>query len=368
MLWSSFLAVVKKEILHIWRDKATLRLVLMIPVMQMILFGFIDQTVHDLPTVVVDQDRSVESRLLMSKMNATGTFKIIEITSDPVRARERIRAGRARVAVVIPPKFRDRRARDEAAQILVLIDGSESAASAQALASINGLVAEDAAARLEDSGGPRGLQAQPIILFNPEGRTANFIIPGLVAIILQLVGIVLTAGAIVREREKGTYEQLLVTPISPLGLTLGKLFPYLLLSYVEMTVALLLMRWGFNVPIRGNVFLLYAVALVYLLALLSLGLLMSARAQTQMEAQQSAQLLFLPSIFLSGYIFPFEGLPWLLRGVGNLFPATHMVAIMRGVVLRNADVVDLLPRIGALILISAVLVTLAARNIHKVTE
>jgi ABC-2 type transport system permease protein len=335
--------------------------------MQLVLFGFVDQTVRDLPTAIVDQDRSEQSRLFRSRLEATGTFKIVDLSSDPDHARQLIRSGRARVAVVIPRRFRDARVRTGEAQVLVLIDGSDGTASAQALASVNGLVATDNAARLEAvRPAPGVLAAQPVILFNPSGRTVNYIIPGLVAVLLQLFGIVLTAGAIVRERERGTYEQLLVTPIDPIGLMLGKLFPYLVLSLVEMTMVLLAMRFGFGVPIRGSVFVLYGIALFYLAALLSMGLLISTRAQSQMEAQQIGQLLFLPGIFLSGYIFPFEGLPLILRAIGLLFPVTHMIAIMRGVVLRDANVVDLWPHVTALLAMSVVLVWLGARSVRKV--
>jgi ABC-2 type transport system permease protein len=366
-MWSSFVSVFNKEFVHIFRDRATLMMALTMPLFQLILFGFIDQTVHNLPTVVVDQDRSTYSRELMDQLEASKTFKISRVTENPRAAREDITAGRARVGVVIPPDYHNKRTRGEPAQVLVLIDGSDSTASAQALASVNGLVARDNAARLEAVVPGRGaLAAQPIILFNPEGRTPNYIIPGLVAVLLQLVGIVLSAGAIVRERERGTFEQLLVTPIDPLGLMLGKLCPYLVLSLVEMTLILIVMRFGFSVPIRGSLAVLYAIALFYLAALLSLGLLISTRAQTQMEAQQMGQLLFLPGVFLSGYIFPFEGMPVVLRGIGLLFPVTHMIAIMRGVVLRDASVLDLWPHVVALLAMSVVLVWLGARSVRRV--
>ena len=156
------------------------------------------------------------------------------------------------------------------------------------------------------------VSAQPIILFNPDGRTANYIIPGLVAILLQIAAMVLAAVAIVREREQGTLEQLLVTPINPLGLMLGKLAPYLVIGLVEMALILTLMRFGFGVPIHGSLVFLFGMALIYLFALLALGLFISTRAQTQMQAQQMAQMLLLPSIFLSGYIFPVAGLPRVL--------------------------------------------------------
>ncbi|MFI5288296.1 MAG: ABC transporter permease [Polyangia bacterium] len=364
-MWSSFKAVFRKEFIHIFRDRGTLIAAFSIPIFQLILFGFIDMTVKHLPTVVVDQDHSSDSRELMDRLRATDTFEISEITPDPKRAREAITAGRARVAVVIPPDFHDKRARHESAKILVLIDGSDSTASAQALASVNGLTAQMNLEAVTQAAGP-SLSAQPIILFNPDGRTANYIIPGLVAILLQIVAMVLAAVAIVREREKGTLEQLLVTPIDPLGLMLGKLGPYLFIGLVEMAMVLFIMRWGFAVPIRGNLLFLFAMAVIYLFALLSLGLFISTRAQTQAQAQQMAQMFLLPSIFLSGYIFPFEGLPWLLQAIGELLPATHMVTIMRGVVLRNAGPWELLPHVMALVVISGALVFLSVRRFKKV--
>ncbi|HME92427.1 MAG TPA: ABC transporter permease, partial [Myxococcaceae bacterium] len=213
---------------------------------------------------------------------------------------------------------------------------------------------------------PEPLGAQPIILFNPDGRTANYIIPGLIAILLQIVAMVLAAVAIVRERERGTLEQLLVTPINPLGLMLGKLGPYLFIGVVEMGLVLAAMRFGFSVPIRGSLLFLFAIAIVYLFALLALGLFVSTRTSTQAEAQQMAQLFLLPSIFLSGYIFPAEGLPWILRNIGRVLPATHMIAIMRGVVLRDAGPLDLWPHVLALIAISAALVWMSVRRFRKV--
>jgi ABC-2 type transport system permease protein len=368
-MWASFRAVFEKEFLHVRRDRGTLVLAFSIPLFQLILFGFIDQTVHNVATVVVDQDRSTESRELIDKLRATGTFRINHVTINPHDARGDITAGRARVGIVIPPDYHDKRARGESAKILVLIDGSDSTVSSQALASVNGLTAAISLEEIKHgTRSPDPVAAQPIILFNPSGRTANFIIPGLVAILLQIVAVVLASVAIVREREKGTMEQLLVTPIHPLGLILGKLGPYLFIGVAEMAVILFAMRFGFSVPIRGNLIFLFAMALVYLFSLLALGLFVSSRTKTQGEAQQMAQMLFLPSIFLSGYIFPAEGLPVVLRTIGRVLPATHMVAIMRGVVLRDAGPLELLPNVLALGLISAVLVLLSVRSFKKVAS
>lgn len=367
--WSSFVAIFRKEFLHITRDRSTLAVALSIPIFQMVLFGFIDQTVRDVPMVVVDQDETRASRELINQLRATGTFQVTRVTPNPRQAREDITAGRARVGVVVPPDYHDKRAHGSGAKVLVLIDGSDSTVSAQALAAVTGLALNVSLEEVSAGHGPVAdapLSTQPIILFNPDGRTANYIIPGLVAIMLQIVAIVLTAIALVRERERGTLEQLLVTPIDPLGLMLGKLAPYLVIGIVETGAILAVMRFGFAVPIRGNLVFLFAMALIYLFALLSLGLFISTRTQTQAQAQQMAQFFFLPSIFLSGYIFPTAGLPWPLFAIGRILPATHMIEIMRGVVLRDAGPRELLPNVLALVVISILLVWASVRSFRKV--
>jgi ABC-2 type transport system permease protein len=367
-MWASFVSIFRKEFLHITRDRGTLMLAFSLPIFQLILFGFIDQTVRDLPTVVVDQDRSSASRELMDQMRASRTFHITRVTANTHEARGDIIAGKARVGVVIPPDFSAKQQRPEGAQILVLIDGSDSNASAQALGSINGLVAAKNLSVLRASVNRTGqpISAQPVIMFNPDGRTANYIIPGLIAILLQIVALVLASVAIVREREQGTLEQLLVTPVNPLGLMLGKLAPYLVIGILEMAMVLVLMRFVFFVPIRGSLLILFPTAIIYVAALLALGLFISTRAPTQAQAQQMAQMLFLPSIFLSGYIFPFEGLPLPLQLIGRCLPATHMISILRGVILRDAGLIELMPNILALVAISSLLIWGGAKQFKKV--
>jgi ABC-2 type transport system permease protein len=365
---SSFLAIFRKEILHIRRNRAVLFLAVMLPLMQLTMYGFIDQTVHDVPTVVVDQDRSVQSRELMDQLRATKTFAIKIVTADPRVARTEIIAGRAGVGIVIPPDYHDKRARGAAAKILVLIDGSDSILSSGALAAANGVIANqnlELIARDPRAGVP--LSAQPIILFNPEGRTANFIIPGLVAVILQMIAVMLAAGAIVREREQGTMEQLLVTPVHPIGLMLGKVVPYLFVALADTAMILALMRFAFGVPIRGNLVFLFAIMVLYLAALLALGLYISTTATTQQEAQQKVQMLFLPSIFLSGYLFPLNGMPIILQIIGQLLPTTHMVAIMRGIVLRDAGPLELVPHLLALVAFAVIMIWLSVRRVSKVS-
>ena len=364
---ASFRAVFRKEILHIRRNRAVLFLAVMMPLMQLTMYGFIDQTVHDVPTVVVDQDRSVQSRELMDQLRATKTFKIKEVTESTHVARTEIIAGRAGVGVVIPPDFHNKRARGTPAKILVLIDGSDSIVSSGALAAINGVIANQNLELVSrDARGGMPISAQPIILFNPEGRTANFIIPGLVAVLLQMIAMILVSGSIVREREQGTMEQLLVTPVNPLGLMLGKVAPYMGLGLLETALILTVMRFAFQVPIRGSLLFLFSVMIVYLAALLALGLFISTRAKTQQEAQQQAQMLFLPSIFLSGYLFPLNGMPLILQALGQVLPTTHMVAVMRGIVLRDAGPVELLPHVAALAVFAVIMIWLSVRRVSKI--
>ncbi|MEI9942381.1 MAG: ABC transporter permease [Pseudomonadota bacterium] len=367
-MMSSFLAIFRKELLHIRRNKAVLFLAVMLPLMQLTMYGFIDQTVHDVPTVVVDQDRSVASRELMDQLRATKTFAIKIVTSDPRRARTEIIAGRAGVGIVIPPDYHGKRARGDSAKILVLIDGSDSIVSSGALAAVNGVISSQNLQLIaRDSRAGMPLAAQPIVLFNPEGRTANFLIPGLVAVILQMIAVMLAAGSIVREREQGTMEQLLVTPVHPLGLMLGKVAPYLFVALADTAMILGLMRFAFGVPIRGSLVLLFGIMVLYLSALLALGLYISTTATTQQEAQQKVQMLFLPSIFLSGYLFPLNGMPIVLQVIGQLLPTTHMVAIMRGIVLRDAGAVELLPHLLALVAFAVLMIWLSIRKVSKVS-
>ncbi len=367
-MMSSFWAIFRKEILHIRRNRSVLFLAIMMPLMQLTMYGFIDQTVHDVPTVVVDQDRSVQSRELMDRLRATKTFAIKTVTTNPQLARTEIVAGRAGVGILIPPDYHERRVRGAAAKILVLIDGSDSIVSSGALAAMNGVVAnENLELVTRDARASAPLAAQPIILFNPEGRTANFIIPGLVAVILQMIAVMLAAGSIVRERENGTMEQLLVTPVHPVGLMLGKVVPYLFVGLADTTLILAVMRFAFGVPIRGDLFFLFGIMIIYLAALLALGLYISTTAKTQQEAQQKVQMLFLPSIFLSGYLFPLNGMPLILQAIGQALPTTHMVAIMRGIVLRDAGPIELLPHVLALLAFAVLMIWLSVRKVSKIS-
>ncbi len=362
-----FLPVLKKEAKQMIRDRGTLQFAMMVPALQLVLFGLIDTNVRHVRTVVFDQSRTQESRQLVTDFVNTSYFDVVAYAPSHAALRELIVAGRASVGVEIPPDYGRRRLNGQPADILVLVDGSDSTVSSAALAAANGLTLSRSVTELAERAGARDLpiRTHPLFLFNPDSRSANLLIPGLVAILLTFSGTLLAAFAIVRERERGTLEQLMVTPASPVAVVLGKLLPYLALAFAQLLFVLALMVFVFRVPIHGSLPLLLGLAVVYLFALLALGLVISSWARTQMEAIQIAQMFLLPSIMLSGYIFPLSSLPAPLRLVSQVLPATHFIAIARGIIIRGASFPDLWHNVAALVVIAVLLVAGSTRAFHK---
>lgn len=361
------LPILVKETRQMLRDGATLRFALMIPAVQLVLFGVIDTNVRHVPTMVFDQSRTQASRALVSDFVNTSLFNVIGAVDSREALRAEIIAGHAQVGLEIPPDYARRRLAGETADILVLIDGSDSAIASQALSAATGLALSRSLDQLMTEAGRRNppLLPHPVMLFNPDSRSANLLIPGLIAILLTFSGTLLASFSIVRERERGTFEQLMVTPVSPVAVVVGKLVPYLVLAFLQLLLVLGLMTWVFRVPIHGSLTLLLLLSIVYLTALLALGLLISSRATSQMEAVQGAQMVLLPSIMLSGYIFPLSSLPDFLRPVSQILPATHFIAISRGIILRGATFEDLWQHVAALVGIAFVLVLASSRAFRK---
>ena len=353
-----FTAVLKKEWLHMTRDRATLIFALLVPVFELVLFGLIDTNVRHVPTVVFDQSRTAESRQLIQDFVNTSYFDVIREASSRQEMQAMIVGAKASVAVEIPPEYARRRLDGQPAHFLVLIDGSDSSVSSATLAAANGVALSRSLKEMMARAGLKELPVSPHpqLMFNPDSRSANLLIPGLIAILLTFSATILAAFAIVRERERGTLEQLMVTPVSPLGVVIGKLLPYLALAYVQLLIVLVVMRFAFRVPIHGSLWLLLVLSIPYLLALLAVGLLVSSRAKTQAEAIQMAMTVMLPSVLLSGYIFPLSSLPAPLRVISAILPATHYIAISRGVIVRAAEWADLWPHAAALFAIAGVLV------------
>ena len=363
---NGFVAVFRKELTQMVRDRATLMFSIFVPVFELILFGVIDMNAKNIPTVVFDQSRTQESRRLIEQFQATSYLKLAGFAQSRSELEHAIVAGHAQVAIEIPPDYARNLASGRQATVLVLIDGSDSAVATSALAAANGVVLQEAVRDLiERSGAEPRIEARPIMMFNPDMRSANLLIPGLIAILLTFSGTILSAFAIVKERERGTLEQLMVTPVSPLAVVLGKILPYLGVAYTSLIIVLILMRFLFSVPIYGSVTLLLTLSSVYVLALLSFGLLISSRAKSQMEAMQMAMGIMLPSVLLSGYIFPLPSLPVPLRIISYVLPATHFIKIARGIVIRGATFSDLWEPVLSLLAISTVLIAVSARAFKK---
>ena len=364
---NGFVAVFRKELTQMMRDKTTLMFALFVPVFELILFGVIDMTATNIPTIVLDQSRTQESRQLVEQFRATGYLKLTGYAGSHADLQQAIVAGHAQVGIEIPPDYARNLTAGRRADVLVLIDGSDSSVANQALAAANGVVLQEGVRDLLERTGAKGprIEAHPVMMFNPDMRSANLLIPGLIAILLTFSGTILSAFAIVKERERGTLEQLMVTPVAPLAVVLGKILPYMGLAYGTLIIILLLMRFLFKVPFNGSVTLLLALSSVYLLALLSFGLLISSRAGSQMEAMQQAMGIMLPSVLLSGYVFPLAALPLPLRVISYLLPATHFIKIARGIVIRGATFSDLWEPVLALLAISAVLILASARAFKK---
>lgn len=361
-----FVAIFQKEVTQMLRDRGTLFFALLIPVFELILFGVIDMNAKNIPTVVFDQSRTQESRELIRQFQNTSYLHVIGTVGSRAALQHAIVAGQAQVAIEIPPDYTRNLAAGREAQVLVMIDGSDSSVASQALAAANGVLLSRGVRELvEKSGQPLLVDARPVMMFNPDMRSANLLIPGLISILLTFSGTILSAFAIVKERERGTLEQLMVTPVSPLAVVIGKLLPYLGLAYIQLILIVLLMRFLFAVPIHGSVTLLMGLAPIYLLALLSVGLIASARAKSQMEAMQRAMAVMLPSVLLSGYVFPISALPLPLQVISHILPATYFIKIARAIVIRGAGFWDIWQPVAALVAISVVLIAVSATAFKK---
>jgi ABC-2 type transport system permease protein len=338
-----FTAILYKEFLVVWRDPMTLFFMFFPPLIQMLAFGFaLDTDVKNLSMVVLDEDQTVESRQIVDHFVNTGTFKFAGHVASVDELTRTVREGRAFVALQIPPGFtRDLHA-GRTARVQVIIDGSNSTIASSALNTSIGVTFRESILVLLGASGRREIpvEVRPQILYNPAMRSPNFFVPGVIGIVLQIATMFATAMSLVRERERGTLEQLLVSPLSRWGLMLGKLMPYLVISSAMAAILFVLMRWVFLVPIAGNLGALAVATVVYIFTLLSLGLLVSTRAQNQMQALQITMIFIMPSVFFSGFIFPRETMPWIFYAVGSVLPATYFIELMRAIVLRGASLAD----------------------------
>ena len=336
------LALTWKEFLQLRRDRMTLRMIALVPIMQTMIFGYaINYDVKHLRTVIFDESRTFESRELVARMEATGYFDIVKAVDSMREVQHEIDSGEAAVGLVIDGDFGRNRHRGRPAEAFLVVNASDTTTSSQAMSIMSGIAQTLSIQTLATRAGwqyeqlPVDLRVRP--WYNPDLRTATFIIPGLIAIILTFTLIQFTAIAIVRERERGTLEQLQVTPATRAELILGKIVPFIVIGYFQLTLTILLMRFLFGIHIQGSVLELYIVGLLFMAAVLGLGMLISTIAQTQMQAMQMSFFFLLPFVFLSGYVFPIEGMPAPFRVMSAMIPARYFIEVIRGIVLRGAS-------------------------------
>jgi ABC-2 type transport system permease protein len=364
-IFRGFGAVFYKETLHVRRDFGTLFFSLIIPLLQMLLLGYgIDTNIRQINTVVFNADGRQESRELLDRLRNSDTFHLVRYVSSDADMNNMIVGGKARVGIKIPVDYSDKLLHGMSAQVLVLIDGSDSSVAGQAINVTTSIGLDESLRRVLVNNQAFAVDMRPKLMFNPDSRSPNFFLPGLTAILLLNVTTFLTSFSIVREKERGTLEQLFVTPVKPMGLLLGKLLPYLVIGFFELILILTFMRFAFQVPIHGSVFLLAILSLPYIFVSLSLGILISSKANTQSEAMQLAFLTILPSIFFSGYIFPRETMPKAFYVISYFVPASYFINITRGVILRGAGLTHLWIDGLALFLMGSFLLVIAARRFH----
>lgn len=340
------LALTWKEFMQLKRDRLTLRMIIMVPLMQTLIFGYaINYDVKHLKTVVLDESRSYDSRELVARLTASEYFEVVGRVDSLRELQHALDSASASVGLVIDRDYGLNRHRGRSAEAFLIVNASDTTTSSQAMSIASGVATQLSLQTLARRANwreptlPIDLRVRP--WYNPDLRTATFIIPGLLAIILTFTLIQFTAGAIVREREMGTLEQLQVTPVTRTQLILGKLLPFIVIGYVQLTLTVLLMRFLFAIPIMGSVVLLYAVGFLFIAAVLGLGMLISTLVQTQRQSQQVSMMFLLPFVFLSGYVFPIDGMPPVFQALSRLIPARYFIEVVRGIVLRGAGLDEL---------------------------
>ncbi|MGQ0646604.1 MAG: ABC transporter permease [Gemmatimonadaceae bacterium] len=359
MLW--------KEFIQMRRDPFTLGMMIGVPAIQIALFGFAIRTeVRHLPMLVLDESQTAESRALVQAMVNTRSFELAGSVTTREEIRRAIERGQAQAALVIPPEFSADIKRRRTAEAQMIVDAADPMASSAALGS-----AALAGNVMASSMGNRGVVPLEVHVrpwYNPALESAVYIVPGVTGILLTMTLILINGLAIVRERERGTLEQLIVTPISKTGLMIGKIVPFVVVGYVQMSVVLLIGYFGFSVPLRGSVALLYVLALPFIFASLGIGLLISTLVRTQTQAMQLGFLVLMPTILLSGFMFPREAMPEAAQYLGAAVPVTYFLRILRGILLKGAGLDAMWPDVLVLCGFAVVTVLLATARFRKSVE
>ena len=365
--WSRWVGIIVKEFIQLKRDRLTFGMIIGIPVIQLILFGYaINADPKKLPTAVLMADASPYSRTLVAAMQTSGYYRVDHYARNETEMEDLLAKGRVQFAVTIPENFGRKLVRGERPVLLVEADATDPSAVGNAVAALAQL---SLTALNRDLGGSLAdlkPAAAPVDVrvhrrYNPEAVSAYNVVPGLIGTILTMTMVLMTGLAVTRERERGTFENLLSTPALPLEVLTGKIVPYIMIGLIQMTLIIVFALLLFDVPMQGNPLLLYVSVLVFIAANLSLGITFSSIAQNQLQAMQMTFFYFLPSILLSGFMFPFRGMPEWAQWIGTLLPLTHFLVIVRGIMLKGNHFADLLPQLWPMAAFMVVVILVGLR-------
>jgi len=372
--WSRLLAIVIKEFIQLSRDRLTFAMMIGIPLIQLTLFGFaINGDPKHLPTVVVAHEQSSFSRTIVSAMSNSGYFHLLASDTTEAQANAMLQRGEVQFVLTIPADFSRRLLRGERPAVLLEADATDPAATGNAIAAMrqisqSGLTRDltGPLSSLQQGPAPFELRLQP--RYNPEGITQYNIVPGLMGVILTMTMIMMTALGITREVERGTMENLLATPVRPLEVMVGKIAPYIVIGYVQVLVILLAAKFIFSVPFVGSLGLLLACVMLFITANLTVGITISSVARNQTQAMQMTFFFFLPSILLSGFMFPFRGMPGWAQVIGEILPLTHFLRLIRGVMLKGNVAAELWPNVWPLLLFILVVMALGLKRFRRTLD
>ena len=365
--WSRWVGIIVKEFIQLKRDRLTFGMIIGIPVLQLILFGYaINADPKRLPTAVLSADASPYSRSLLAAMQTSGYFRIDAQVRDEEELEKLMARGDVTFAVTIPENFGRKLVRGERPVLLVEADATDPGAVGNAIAALGQL---SFSALERDLKGPLAdlnpalppVDVRVLRRYNPEAVTAYNIVPGLIGTILTMTMVLMTGLAMTRERERGTFENLLSTPALPIEVMTGKIVPYILIGLIQVTLIIIAALLLFRVPMQGNPLLLYLVVFLFIAANLTLGITFSSLARNQLQAMQMTFFFFLPSILLSGFMFPFRGMPEWAQWIGSLLPLTHFLVLVRGIMLKGNGLADLVPQIWPILLFMGVVIAIGLR-------
>jgi ABC-2 type transport system permease protein len=367
-------SIIRKEFIQITRDPRTLGLIIIIPVMQLFLLGYAaTNDVTDVPMAVYDLDKSSQSRDLIEAYSSSNYFMVSDYISSNAELETLIENGEVRVGLLIPPDFSSQLQTGQTAQVSFIIDGSDPSIAKTALSSAQ-LIGQSHGAQIQaqklSRSGMAGFSYQPVevrtqVWYNPTLEDAYFMVPGIVGMVLFTLTSMVTANSIVRERERGTIEQIIVTPIRPWELVVGKIVPYVLLAFINTGEVLLIGSLWFHVPVRGSLWLIFGLSGVFLLTSLGIGLLASTIASTQQEAMLIVYMIFLPSVFLSGFFFPIAAMPKVLQWISAMIPLRYYLNIIRALLLKGVGISAIQKDVIALAIFGLSLMTVASLRFRK---